>query len=181
MRSKGSEADLWGCSTLQPMRGCRPEVRPQGSSFWKPAWARRVEDSEWKVEEGWLLFFPQKFKIYLPLFYIFCLPNLLHDSDYLLVPDGRCEMGLTNTRRVRAMINEKHEAQYGRLWWWWLTCECLNLSQAQTSPHSQTSDQYTLCLPRSLDNHPWHDWAGDVYYRFTNNQPHIKCVSHSDL
>lgn len=162
------------------MRGCRPEVRPQGSSFWKPAWARRVEDSEWKVEEGWLLFFPQKFKIYLPLFYIFCLPNLLHDSDYLLVPDGRCEMGLTNMRRVRAMINERHEAQYGWLWWWWLTCECLNLSQAQTSPHSQTSDQYTLCLPRSLDNHPWHDWAGDVYYRFTNNQPHIKCVSHSD-
>lgn len=55
-------------------------------------------------------------KFYLPLFYIFCLPNL-HDSDYLLVPDGRCEMGLTNTRRVRAMINERHEAQYGRLWW----------------------------------------------------------------
>lgn len=63
MRSKGSEADLWGCSTLQPMRGCRPEVRPQGNSFWKPAWARRVEDSEWRVKEGWLLFFPQKFKI----------------------------------------------------------------------------------------------------------------------
>lgn len=61
-------------------------------------------------------FSPQNLKFYLPLFYIFCLPNL-HDSDYLLVPDGRCEMGLTNTRRVRAMINERHEAQYGRLWW----------------------------------------------------------------
>lgn len=51
------------------------------------------------VNEVWrgltTFFFFQIFKIYLPLFYIFCLPNLLHDSEYLLVPDGRCEMGLT--------------------------------------------------------------------------------------
>lgn len=44
-------------------------------------------------------------------------PNLLHDFDYLLVLDVSCEVGLTNTKGVRTMVNEKHKAKYNRLWW----------------------------------------------------------------
>lgn len=70
MRSKGSEADLSEDALPFSLWECRPEVRPQGSSFWKPAWARRVEDSEWRVEEGWLLFF-SKFLKFICLYFIY--------------------------------------------------------------------------------------------------------------
>lgn len=55
MRSKGPEAALWGCSTLQPTR----------------VWASSVEDSEEGQKRAGYFFSPNF--IYLPLFYVFCL------------------------------------------------------------------------------------------------------------
>lgn len=120
IRSKGSEADL--SEDVLPFslwEGVGQKWGHKEAHFESLPGPEELKTvNEGRVEEGWLLFFFQIFKIYLPLFYIFCLPNLLHDSDLLLVPDGRCEMGLTNTRHVRAMISERYEAQSGRLWWW---------------------------------------------------------------